>query len=137
MTHQTFTNKWNGRYLDWDHAYGFQCVDVMRAYVKDVYDLGPYIAIPTRGYAKDIYKNFKDNLWFKKIPNTPTGVPQKGDIIFWDFYPFVTGWAGHVGIIDSANVNNFIVFNQNYPTNNPCLFRRFNYRGVMGWLNRK
>ena len=137
MTHLQFTNKWNGIYLDWDHMYSAQCVDVMRAYTHDVFYLSPYTVIPTRGYAKDIYKKFKNNESFVKLPNTPTGVPKQGDIIFWDFYPFVTGWAGHVGIIDSANVNNFVVFNQNYPTNTPCSFRRFNYRGVLGWLNRK
>ena len=136
MTHKQFTDKYQNRYLDYDGSYGNQCTDLMRAYVKEVYKHSPYIAIPTRGNAKDIYRKFATNIYFRKVANTPNNVPSQGDIIFWGTYPFVTGFAGHVGIVDSANVKNFVVFNQNYPTNNPCNFRKFDYRGIMGWLSK-
>ena len=69
MTHTEFINKYNGKYLDYDGWYGFQCVDLMRAYTKEVHEFSPYIAIPTRGNAKDIFINFKENKYYKKIFN--------------------------------------------------------------------
>lgn len=137
MTHNQYINKYNGKYIDYDGSFGSQCVDLMRSYVKEVVGLNPYIAIPTRGYAKDIFKRFVNNHHYTKVYNSPTNVPKQGDIIFWGTYPFVTGIAGHVGIVESANVNNFVVFNQNYPTNTPCQMRKFSYKGIMGWLTKK
>lgn len=137
MTYKQFTEKYNGRFVDYDHAYGNQCVDLMRQYCKDVLGVDGYVAIPPRGNAKDIFKNFKDNKYFKKVLNTPTGIPPQGSVIFWGTYPFVTGIPGHVAIVDSASVYNTIVFNQNYPTNSACNLRKFDYRGVLGWLKRK
>ena len=55
MTLQNFFNKYNCRYLDYDGAFGNQCVDVMRAYVKEVYGLNPYLTILPRGNAKNIF----------------------------------------------------------------------------------
>lgn len=139
MTQTTFQNKWFGRYLNYDGVYGSQCVDLMRGFVKEVYDLNPYVAIPTTGDAKDIYTNFKNNQYFVKVPNTPTGVPQRGDIVFFKtslWYPWLYGRAGHVGVVESANVMSLVLFNQNYPTNSPCLFRKFTYKDCLGWLHK-
>lgn len=137
VTHDDFIKKWNGRYLDYDGKYGFQCTDTMRQYVKDVHGLAPYTAIPTTGNAKDIYRNFRNNKHFRKENNSPNGIPQKGDIAFWGTYPFITGWAGHVGIVVEASLYHLIVFNQNYgPVGSPCRFQRFSYKGVLGWLHR-
>ena len=131
-----FINKWQGRYCDFDGAYGFQCVDLMRQYVKDVHGLATYTAIPTVGAAKDIYKNFRTNRYFYKIGNLPNNIPQKGDIMFFGYYPFIFGWAGHVGIVESASLYHVVLFNQNYPTGNPCGLRRFSYKGALGWFRR-
>jgi len=134
ITIDKFIEKNLGRYIDYDKHYGNQCVDLMREYIIECLGKDPYKVIPANNYAKNMYYNYsgKDLI---KIRNTPTGVPKKGDIIFWGTYPFVTGIAGHVGIVVSANINNFVVFNQNYPTNSPCLLRKFNYKGVIGWLS--
>lgn len=136
MAYDEFVSKWIGRYLDYDGKYGFQCVDLMRQYVKDVYGLNPYQAIPTTGNAKEIYRNFRNNQYLRKENNTPTNMPQKGDIVFWGTYPFITGFAGHVGIVVEASLYHLIVFNQNYPVGSPCQYRRFSYKGVLGWLHR-
>ena len=140
LNHREFTNKWLGRYNDYDLKWNSQCTDLMRQYVKDIYGLNPYAAIPTTGAAKNIYYNFRDNQYFKKIPNTPTGIPPQGAILFFKtsiWYPWLFGWAGHVGIIDSANINSLILFNQNYPTGSPCNFRKFTYKDTLGWMIRK
>lgn len=144
MTHKQFIDKWNGKFCDYDKAYGFQCVDLMRQYIKEVHGVDAYKAVPAGPTAKAIFTNFKDNAYFKKVLNGPFNVPKTGDLIFWGTYPTVTGWAGHVAILDSADLYTLIVFNQNYPTGNPSLMRRFGvnkllhgYRGVMGWLTKK
>jgi len=143
MNYKQFVDKYNGRYLDYDKAYGYQCVDVMRAYVKEVYGLNPYVAIPTTGYAKNIFNNFKTNKYFKKILNTPNGMPKQGDIIFWGYYPALYGWSGHVGLYNGGDLYTIISFDQNYPTGRHCQFVKHGYnkwlhgyRGCLGWLRR-
>lgn len=141
MTYTDFIYKYNNKYVDYDLSFGFQCVDLMRRYVKDVMGVDPYKAIPQRGNAKDIFKNFVSNKYFTKILNTKDNVPQKGDIIFWGTYPFVTGLPGHVAVFDHGDVYTFVSFDQNYPSKSPCHFVQHGsnkilhgYRGVLGWL---
>lgn len=139
MTYKQFTEKWLSRYLDFDGMFGFQCVDVMRQFTKDVDGFSPYIAIPTRGHAKDIFNNFKTNQYYRKVLNTPTGVPKQGNIVFWKtstWFPFIYGISGHVAIIDTANIKEMIVFEQNYPTGKPCKFRKCGYKDCLGWLQK-
>ena len=120
ITHDEFTKKYLNRYIEYaDPTNLFQCVDMMRRYMVEVLGVPPY-SIPRALYAKDIYKNFVANQYFRKIKNTPDNVPRKGDILFLGYYPRVTGWAGHVGVVDSADVMKLVLFNQNYPTSNPC-----------------
>ena len=138
MTLDSLIKKYQGRYLDYDGAYGAQCVDLMRAYVKEVLGHPPYLAIPTTGNAKNIYYNFKNNLFFTKIANTPTGVPKKGDIIFFKtslWYPWLYGIAGHVAIFTGGDTMNVISFDQNWPTYTPCHLQRHTYKDCLGWLS--
>ena len=140
MTLQNFFNKYNCRYLDYDGAFGNQCVDVMRAYVKEVYGLNPYTAIPPRGNAKYIFKSFVDNADFIKILNGRTNAPESGDIIFFKtslFYPWLYGFAGHVEIVDQADSMNMINFAQNWPTGSPCHYQKRKYKDCLGWLHRR
>lgn len=139
MTLQQFIDKNNGKYIDLDGKYGCQCVDLMRAYVRDVLGKDPY-CIPRADYAKNIFKNFSSNKDFTKIINNPNDAkqfPKAGDIVFWGTYPFVTGIAGHVAICTGGNGYKFICFTQNYPTNSPCRYYNYDYRGVLGWLTPK
>lgn len=137
MIYLDFFKKWNGRYLDYDGRYGYQCVDLMRAYEKEVCIVNPYTAIPTTGSAKNIFNNFTSNGYFTKILNSPTNIPQRGDILFFKtsyWFPFLFGIDGHVGIVDSADLYNIILFNQNYPTYERCRLTRFKYKDCLGWL---
>lgn len=144
MNHEEFIQKWNGRYCDFDGHWGFQCMDLLRQYEQEVHGVKPYEAIPAAANAKQCFYNFRENQYYRKIINGKLNVPKKGDIVFWGYYPGVTGWAGHVGIFDSGDLYTIIAFNQNYPTGSPCLMRRFGYnkyfhgyRGVLGWLEKK
>ena len=135
MKIQAFFDKYNGKYVDFDHNYGAQCVDLMRQYCVDVIGIDGY-SLPAANYAKQIFKNFPllGDANFTKILNTPNNVPNKGDIMFWDWKWPTTGIAGHVAIFSAGDVNKFISFDQNYPTNSACRYYNHSYSGVMGWL---
>lgn len=137
MTLDQFIIKYNGRYLDYDHSFGAQCVDLMRGYVNEVFGFAPYTAIPTTGNAKDIFRKFVSNKYFTKIFNGPTNFPKKGDIVFFGTYPFLYGFAGHVGLCSSADSMNLVLFEQNYPTGSTCRFGKHSYKGCLGWLTPK
>ena len=64
-----FISRYSGRYVDWDNKYGYQCVDLIRQYVYDVFGLSPYVAIPYTGNAKDIFNRFpaSGNKYFIEI----------------------------------------------------------------------
>jgi hypothetical protein len=129
-----FTTKYKGRFVDYDHFFGAQCVDLMRQYCLDVRGVDGYIAIPQTGAAKNIFYNFKNNKYFNKVLNSPTNAPKKGDIVFFGTYPFLYGLSGHVAVCESADQMNLLTFDQNYPTGTPCHFQKHSYKGCLGWL---
>ena len=139
MTIDEFFTKHNGKYVDYDGRYGFQCVDLVRQYINEVLGWAPYTALPTTGAAKNIFKNFPDggNKYFQKIKNTPEGIPQKGDIVFFKtsyWYPWLYGWAGHVEIVSVAWLIGLNDFSQNWPSGSFCKFVNRTYKNCLGWL---
>lgn len=133
-----FINQNNGKLLDWDGVYGPQCVDLIRFYQRDTLHVPPE-AIPAAPTAKQMFNNFPNagNQYFTKILNGPTNFPSRGDIVFWGYYPFITGTAGHVAICSNADPYWLITFDQNYGNPNFCKYVNHNYRGIMGWLHPK
>lgn len=136
MTLKEFINKYLGKFVDYDKKFGYQCVDLMRQYIKEVLKLDPYKAFPANKYAKYMFNYYSTTLMIKTV-NGKTNFPKAGDIIFWSTFPFITGIAGHVGIVVSADVNHVIVLHQNYPLNSSCSLRKFSYKGVLGWFTKR
>lgn len=122
-----FIKKYDGKGIDFDGAYGAQCVDLYRQYVKEVlkYPQSP----PVEG-AKDIWETYLPD-YYQKVENTPYGVPDKGDIVI-----FGTGLGkyGHVAIFIEGTTSKFTSFDQNYPTGSLCHKQGHTYKGVIGWL---
>ena len=122
-----FITQFNGDSLDFDHTSGSQCVDLAKAWLDH---LG-YDASGTWGNAKDWDKNAgKQGLQW--IANTPTGVPQKGDLIVWG-----NGTYGHIAVFVSGDANSFDSFDQNYPVGSVCKIVHHTYSNVKGWLRTK
>lgn len=71
---------------------------------------------------------------FNWLPNTPTGVPQPGDIIVWNT---AVGPYGHTAIFIDGNSSSFRSFDQNWPTGSAAHVQNHNYNGVVGWLRFK
>lgn len=131
MTLQDFIAKYAGKGIDFDGAYGDQCVDLMNQYLVDVLGITNPIQVLGGATAYQIYQNSNDSR-FTKIDNTPTGIPQAGDIVFWNT---TVGAAGHVDVFISGDANNFIGFDQNWPVGSLCHQQDHNYNGVAGWLH--
>lgn len=142
MTLQEFISTYNGKGVDFDGVYGNQCVDLMNQYLHDVCSIPNPIQVFPGATALQIYHN-ANKANFQKITNTPTGVPSPGDIIFWEEYPGLISSAGHVAIFISGDADQFISFDQNFPTQedasgNGIGFahqQNHNYVGVIGWLH--
>jgi len=134
MQYKNFFEKYNGTKIDFDKYYGSQCVDLFNQYLKDVLGINnPIQQFPVLS-AYQIWDYAKDNKSFNRIENTPTGVPQQGDIIIWKKNKDLP--HGHVAIFDKGDVNGFTSFDQNYPLNSACHLQRHNYLTppVQGWL---
>jgi len=132
MTLSEFVNKYTEIGVDYDHdsfSNHFQCVDLYRQYVKEV--LG-YPQSPGVTGAKDIWDSYLKE-YFEQIKNTPTGVPNYGDIIIWGS---TYGTYGHVAVCISGNTSSFVAFSQNDPAGSLCVLKEYkSYRGVLGWLH--
>jgi len=131
MTADQFFVKYAGKYIDYDGYYGYQCVDLYRQFVKEVY--GCQQSPPVSGAAKvwDTYN--KD--FFTRIPNGPVNYPNRGDIVIWNTK--AGGGYGHIAIAMDAGSYTFNSFDQNWPTGSRCHKQPHNYTNVLGWLTPK
>ena len=129
MTLQEFITKYTNKKLDYDGWYGAQCMDLMHQYIDEVL-LNRHSPETLRApSAKQAFINFQSDTLFEKIVNTPMGIPQEGDIMFWG-----GGEWGHVAIYIDGDVNVFNSFDQNYPTGSSCHVQEHNYENVLGWV---
>lgn len=104
----------------------YQCTDLCNGYLRDVLGL-PIIEWTN---AIDFPKKAGDK--YEWIQNTPTGVPQKGDLMV-----FKIGKYGHISIFIEGDVNSFDSFDQNYPIGSSCHIQKHTYKNVVGWLRPK
>jgi CHAP domain len=143
-----FVSQWTGVPVDFDQAYGFQCVDLVRRYATDV--LGLNEEIP-EGNAYSIFVKTRSPRFHKFTqPISQSGFasgvleqaapPEKGAIIFWHEAK-ENGGAGHVAIVVSASPKSFTSFDQNYCADSgtglgKCAPRliEHTYKNIAGWL---
>lgn len=133
-------NEWvqwvkNNGGIDYDGAYGRQCVDLAQHYADKV--LGISGAFFNLNYAYEIYTNYsklpkiKNN--FKLIDATVHGeYPKRGDVVVWSKKK--NGYAGHVAICLSGDETGFTVFEQNYDGKGSIREHKYSYSLVNGWL---
>lgn len=102
MTLKRFVVTYNGKKVDWDKAYGYQCVDLFRQYCNDVLNVKQ---VPPVTGAKDII-NSPGDLKVSK------GAYAPGDVLIYDGTP--SNPYGHVCILVSLlDSDTFVVFEQN------------------------
>lgn len=114
LTFDAFVNKYIGRAVDYDGSSGAQCVDLAKAYLKEVYGI-PQFSIG--GSAKYYYERFETFLplkgKFKRIKNTLDFVPLKGDVAVWNSSK--GNGHGHVAICTGeGNLDYFYTYDMNW-----------------------
>jgi hypothetical protein len=128
---QEFIAKYTGKFVEY-HSYGtgalYQCVDLINQYITEYLKLPAIIGTNAQDFPSKASKTDYDY-----ILNTPTGVPEPGDIVIFKSADGV----GHISIFVEGNANLFTSFDQNYPTGSPCKLVSHNYRNVLGWLHPK
>lgn len=135
MTYDEFVKAYNGKASDYDGAYGAQCVDLIKLYLNKVFGVKP----GSWGNAKYYWINFSKHSEltknFTKIKNTPSFVPQKGDIMVWD--GDVGGGCGHVAICTGEGTTSyFYSYDQNW--NGKAMHKvKHDYDDVYGVLRPK
>lgn len=85
------------------------------------------------GNAKDLLAN-ADPAHFEIIQNTPTNIPQPGDILVWGT---ALGPVGHTALVERADVNNVYTVDQNWREHKYVERVQHTYYGVLGWLRPK
>lgn len=128
-----------GKGIDFDGMYGVQCVDLFCDYATKVLEI-PRSYLNGYGTAKNYWYNFETRglgKYFKKIANTPSFVPKKGDVVVWKDNPYSS--AGHIAIATGeGNTNYFYTYDQNNSGHNdPMTKCKHNYNYVLGVLRPK
>ena len=109
-----FVKKYEGKKVDFDGAFGAQCVDLARQYWKEGLGIlehtGP---CSTTGGAKDLFLDYEkmpiEKKYFIKIQINKVFIP--GDTLIWDSTE--TNKYGHVAIYLGTLNDSVIVFEQN------------------------
>lgn len=135
MNLDQFIEKYNGkRVCDLDGGYCGECLSLVKRYISEVFGINP----PPSGVnsAYGYWSNFPDPLGavFEKIPNTPSGIPQKGDIIIWGLS---AGSYGHISIFIEGTAGSFRSFDQNWSVGSNSHIQGHYYNNVIGWLHPK
>ena len=134
-------NAQNGKKLDFDGAWGAQCVDYFNYYYQHLVGVSPY----AHGYgvngAKDLWN--VNTSRFDKIANNPNDanqIPQPGDILIYN-----SSWGGgygHVEMVLSADASGVNVSGQNMRgVTDPVSTTRRSWGaivgGLIGWMSYK
>jgi len=109
-----FVKKYEGKKVDFDGAFGAQCVDLARQYWKEGQGITEHTGpCSTTGGAKDLFLDYNkmpiEKKYFNKIPKSKAFIP--GDTLIWDSTE--TNKYGHVAIYLGTLNNSVIVFEQN------------------------
>lgn len=128
-------NEHEGWYIDFDNAYGGQCVDVPMRYCHDLFGWNP------GGNACDYRSNYLPDGW-QRFQYSAGMIPQPGDIVVYQPNwgdPIWTGEFGHVGLVYSASASGMVTMEQNTGEGDPYGGTRVrkldrSYGGVWGFI---
>ncbi|MCQ2125108.1 MAG: CHAP domain-containing protein [Fibrobacter sp.] len=121
--------------VDYDHAYGAQCVDLFRQYCVDVLEIPEHTGA-VEG-AKDLWRNYQ-NLPIEKKYFIRVGPPTKaepGYVAIWDKSP--TNEYGHVAIVLADMGTQLLVIEQNGFTQKGVELKYRDKNYLLGYLERR
>jgi len=134
MTLKDFIKKYDGKVIDFDGAYGRQCVDLFNQYIKEVWGIKEPIKEFPVASAYQLFDKAKAKPNFITQLNGPNDVPQAGDVIIWNQG---VGPHGHVGIYVDGDVMKFNCFEQNWNNIQKCVKNSHSYNHITGWFRLK
>ena len=126
-----FIEEVNNTSFDYDKVSGIQCVDLIKKYLKECFN----IKVPLNSgnavtYWEDDKKFLKD---FIKIENTPDFIPEKGDIMVWNKNR--GKGAGHVSICTGeGDKKEFYSYDLNWNGKKKVQKVKHDYKNVLGVL---
>lgn len=141
MNPTDFINKWLGKGIDYDGAFGFQCFDVANQWIWEATGKRPKIQLLNAG---DIFnspdKIIPDGVEYECIENSYDAYPEAGDIIVWKKNGW-NGWFGHVALVKESNrqQDNVTVLQQDglNPTHPSSIAVWSNWQDILGWIRLK
>lgn len=94
MTLEEFVAYYNGKQVEFDGAYPYQCVDLAMEYMQDVLGLEVETG---NGNAHDYYDKYNSNKFLKdnfdRIEYTGENTPSIGDLVVWNTNARWWKWA--------------------------------------------
>ena len=137
---QEVKQEWSNKTVPWPNPktqYTGQCVQFIRWSLDKYFKLPQWpgvIGAADFWSAYEISKVMQEH-WIK-IPNTPTLIPQEGDIFIQD--KTKGGGYGHIGILigDDQTVNYWTSIEQNYKPLRVSVVQHF-YNGCLGFFRLK
>ena len=132
---EQFITKYCGKKVDYDGAFGAQCVDLFRQYCRDVLD------VPHTGSvdgAKELYERYADlpleKKYFTRL--TKSATPSYGLVAVWGATP--TNKYGHVAIvICKMDASSLLVFEQNGVLQDGAKIVKRDTKYLLGYLKAK
>lgn len=82
MTSKQFYDKYIGKAVDIDGAYGVQCVDLFKAFTKDNYGIWQYNT--GNGWASGLWYNRKSKPYYQYFVDGDLNNLQNGDWVIWN-----------------------------------------------------
>lgn len=130
MTFDEFVKNYEGKRVDYDKAFGSQCVDLFRQYSKEVLGISEHTGAVVG--AKDLYLNYdRMPLMVKHFQKVYT--PQKGDIVI--FNGTSGNKYGHVALVVYASRKTIVVFEQDgFNQSKGAYLKLRTFENVLGFL---
>lgn len=137
MDIEEFVKKYNGVKVDYDKAYGPQCVDLARQWIKEGLGIPEHTgSCSTTGGAKDLFLDYnkmpKEKKYFFRMKNKGN---SPGDILIWDSTE--TNKYGHVAIYLGKLNNSLIVFEQDGFKQDGAKINLRSKTNLLGFLRKK
>ncbi len=127
----TFKRMWVWFRIDFDWAYQYQCVDLMREYAK----AWKYPDITTHGNAIQLWNQWLWK-WYTRVNNSLGNKPPIGAIVFWKQWKY-----GHVAIAWRSNLLWMEILEQNWGRgsgdglwNDSIRVRKDFYKNCLWWF---
>ena len=131
-----FAAKYCGKKVDFDKAFGAQCVDLFRQYCQDVVGCPHTGSVEPEG-AKGLWFQYSQNDEKKYFDRFSPWFIQSGDVAIWD--ATVKNKYGHVAIVLLADTTTkqLLVLEQDGFAQDGCKLAVRGYENLIGVLRKK